>query len=278
MNSDARHRYLLGTDREELDRLHFQHRLWGDVAHAAWRAAGIGPGARVLDVGAGPGAASRDLAELVTSTGRVVAVDASPAFVEYIEASAAARGLEQLAATRGDVQDLGAVPRLEAGSFDLAYARWVLCFVPRPADVVAGVAKLLRPGGHFCVHDYFNYHSMTTAPRRASHDKVVDATARSWRESGGDPDVAGHLPRLFTQHGLEVVNVQVHQRVARPGDTMWHWARTWWRSYVPKLVTMGYLPAADRDALDADLEAMTRDHDFLVLPPVFEVLGRKRGS
>jgi SAM-dependent methyltransferase len=276
MTTQAASRYPLGTSAEELERLHFQHRLWSDAAHALWRLAGIRPGARVLDVGAGPGAAARDLAELVTSSGRVLAIDESPSFVSHVEREARERGLTQLAAVQGDVQNLAAVPRAEPASFDLAYARWVLCFTPRPEEVVRGVAALLKPGGVFCVHDYFNYVTMTTAPRRATHTRVIEATARSWRESGGDPDVAGRLPRAFAESGLVLEHLAIHQRVARPGDTMWHWARTWWRSYAPKLVGMGLITEDDHRAFEADLDAMTRENDFLVLPPVYELMGRKR--
>jgi SAM-dependent methyltransferase len=269
----APRRYPLGTDQVELERLHLQHRLWSDATHALWRQAAIGPGSRVLDVGAGPGAASFDLAQLVTSTGRVLAVDESASFVDFIRSEAQARGLSQLSAQVGDVQALEAP---EPGAFDAAYARWVLCFVPRPQDVVAGAARLLRKGGVLCVHDYFNYEAMTAAPRRKSYAEVVAATARSWRDNGGDPDVVGKLPTLLHEAGFELEHFMVHQRVARPGDTMWHWTLTWWRSYTPRLVKLGYLTETQRRAFHEDLDAMTRERDFLVQPAVYELMARRR--
>jgi ubiquinone/menaquinone biosynthesis C-methylase UbiE len=267
-------RYPLGTDRTELERLHLQHRLWSDAAHALWRRAGIRPGARVLDVGIGPGAAAFDLAELVTSSGRVVGVDASDAFVTYVRSEARERNVPQLTALLGDVQDLEAAGVARA-SFDLAYARWVLCFTRRPEDVVRGIATALAPGGVVCVHDYFGYETMTTVPRREAHARIVAATARSWRDAGGDPDVAGRLPRLFAEAGLVLEHLTVHQRLARPGETMWYWARTWWTSYAPRLVEMRYASAEDVRGLEAELDAMTSERDFLVLPPVYELMARR---
>lgn len=265
-------KYPLGTDREELERLQLQHRLWSDAAHALWRRAGIAPGMRVLDLGAGPGAATFDLAQLTTSTGRVTAVEESEAFVEHLRESARERGLAQIEARVGDVQGLDG---MEAGSFDLAYARWVLCFLPRPEAAVRGAARLLRRGGALCIHDYFNYEAMTPAPRRASYATIVQATVRSWRDNGGDPDAAGRLPGILADAGFTLEHLACHQRVARPGDTMWHWAATWWRSYAPRLVKMGYATEGDAEAFFADFEAMTRERDFLVLPPVFEMLARR---
>jgi SAM-dependent methyltransferase len=263
--------YPLGSDRAELERLHLQHQLWSDAAHSLWLRAGIGPGSHVLDVGAGPGAASFDLAHLVRADGRVLAVDGSLAFVDFLRAEAQARGLSQLQAQHADVQALET-----PGGFDAAYARWVLCFVPRVGAALDGVARALKPGGVLCIHDYFNYEAMTTAPPRASHVAVVAATAKSFREGGGDPDVVGRLPALLHERGFALEHLAVHQRIARPGDSMWHWAHTWWRSYTPKLVAMGHLSAAQEQALHADLDAMTRERDFLVLPAVYELLARKR--
>ncbi|MFO0747212.1 MAG: methyltransferase domain-containing protein [Myxococcota bacterium] len=268
-------KYPLGTDRAELERLHLQHRLWSDAAHALWKRAGILPGARVLDVGAGPGAATMDLAELVTSSGAVHAVDESERFVDHVRTQATARRVEQVTAHVGDVHALDALPELAEASFDLAYARWVLCFTASPAKVVAGIARLLAPGGALCVHDYFDYTRMTCAPRRAGYTRIVEATARSWRDNGGDPDVVARLPRLVREAGLVLEPLEVHQRIARPGDTMWHWAASWWRSYVPRLVAMGYASEADAAAIFADLDAMTRSDDFLVLPPVYELIARR---
>jgi ubiquinone/menaquinone biosynthesis C-methylase UbiE len=272
----AQRRYPLGTDRVELERLHLQHQLWSDAAHALWRRAAIGPGSRVLDVGAGPGAASLDLAQLVTASGRVLAVDESAGFVDFLTAEASARGLQQLTAQVADVQALENAAGAEPGSFDAAYARWVLCFLPRPEAAVRGAARLLRKGGVLCVHDYFNYTSMTPAPRRKSYDEVVAATARSWLQNGGDPDVVGRLPALLHEAGFELEHLEVHQRVARPGDQMWHWTLTWWRSYTPKLVAMGLLTEAQERTFHDDVAQMTRERDFISLPPVYEVMARKR--
>ncbi len=271
--SQPHREYVLGTGDDELARLGLQHRLWADAAHAAWKLAGIGLGSRVLDVGCGPGYASCDLAELVGPHGAVVGLDESPGFITRVAEQAAARGLSQL---RGQVADVQALEGL--ADFDVAYARWVLCFVPRPEAVVAGVARALRPGGRFVIHDYFNYTTMTMAPRRASHDKAVAATAASWKARGGDPDIAGRLPRLLAEVGLRVTHLAQHARVARGSDSMFAWPDTWWRTYAPKLVDMGLLEPTDCQALIADLDAIRgSETDYIVVPPVFEIVAEKLG-
>ena len=56
--------YVLGTNDEELMRLGFQHRVWGEQAFALWERAGFAPGQTIVDVGCGPGFATLDLARL----------------------------------------------------------------------------------------------------------------------------------------------------------------------------------------------------------------------
>ncbi len=268
--------YVLGTGHDELERLAFQHRLWSDAAHAAWRTARIQIGHRVLDVGSGPGYASFDLAQLVTRSGAVVGIDESSSFVEYLNRQANSRGLSQLRGVVGDVQRIPDVLR-EEPLFDLAYCRWVLCFVPDPSSVVAGIARMLRPGGRFVVHDYFNYESLAMAPKHPLHDRAVQATIASWRERGGNTDVAGDLPRILKETGFQLTSMQTHARVARPGETMFQWPQVWWRIFAPKLVKMGFMTGDEcRELLELMDRVATSDTHFIQCPLVYEFIAEKK--
>jgi protein-L-isoaspartate O-methyltransferase len=85
--------YVLGTHDEELARLGLQHRVWRPVVSDCWKKAGITAGSRVLDVGAGPGYATVDLAEIVGPAGKVVALERSTKFVRAMEEAVRARSL-----------------------------------------------------------------------------------------------------------------------------------------------------------------------------------------
>ena len=267
--------YVLGTGADELARLALQNRLWSDTAVAAWRRAGLRIGERALDVGCGPGYAAFDLANLVTPTGAVVGVDESRAFVEDANLMAKARRVSHFEARVGDVQRLRDL-LVDDAPFDFAYARWVLCFVPDPEAVIAGVAASLRAGGRLVVHDYFNYESMTMAPRRRSHDLAVAATSRAWRKAGGDPDVGQRLPAMFEAHGLQLDEVRAHVRVARGGESMFAWPDTWWRTFAPKLVEMGELEQDACDELISDLDRVAAGEGFVQCPPVYEFVATRR--
>ena len=88
----ADHDYLLGTHEEELARLGLQHRVWRPVALDCWQRAGITVGKRVVDLGAGPGYAAIDLAEIVGPTGEVVALNVrKTSFVRWKQPAMLAR-------------------------------------------------------------------------------------------------------------------------------------------------------------------------------------------
>jgi SAM-dependent methyltransferase len=265
--------YLLGTEDAELRRLGFQHRVWIREAAEAWERGGFRPGARLLDLGCGPGWATLDLAQLVGPRGSVLGVDVSERFIDGLRARAASLGMEHVEAR---VQDLDALD-VPSGSFDGAYARWVLCFLRRPERVVRAVAEALRPGGRFVVHDYSNYPALQLAPGDPAFDAVIAAVMRSWRDAGGDPCVALRVPSMMEAAGLRVVSITPVARIARPGDALWEWPRTFFDNFLPGLVSGGRLDASARADFDLLWERRSGEPGaFFATPPMTVVVGERR--
>ncbi len=73
---------------------------------AAWRRAGIRTSWRVVDVGAGPGYATLDLAEQVGPPGEVLAVERSSRFISIINQESRRRGLAQVRALEADLMEV----------------------------------------------------------------------------------------------------------------------------------------------------------------------------
>ena len=270
--------YVLGTGADESARLGLQHRLWSAATHNLWQRARVQPGMTVLDVGCGPGHAALDLAQIVGAKCRVIAIDESATFLKQLHDQENARKQHNIERVLGDVQEMLPALAEEKGKIDVAYARWVFCFVPRPEDVVKGLAQLVKPGGRVAVQDYFNYdRAMTLAPRREAFSKVVHAVAASWRSRGGDTDIMSKLPGMFLKNGFEVTDLNVVQRIARPGETMWHWPSTFWQTFLPRLLADGFITADDKAAfLEAWDEASRDPGSFVQLPPVYELIVTKK--
>jgi ubiquinone/menaquinone biosynthesis C-methylase UbiE len=272
MNSDERE-YVLGTDDAELLRLGLQHRLWGAQAFACWERAGVTPGATVLDVGAGPGFASIDLAQLVTPSGRVIAVDESERFLRHLSERARSIGISHVETRAQDVQRLD-VPD---ATVDVAYARWVLCFTPRPAEVVARVAAALKPGGVLAVQDYINWAALSLSPASDAFLRVMPAVGRSWRDHGGDPQIGGRLPAMMEASGLRVESILPLQRIARSSEPLWQWPTTFFANFIPRLVEQGLVPADDWRAMEREWAERSRDENaFFWTPSMVEIIARRR--
>jgi len=264
--------YVLGTHDAELMRLGLQHRLWSEYTFSCWYRCGIRPGSVVLDVGSGPGYTAFDLVPLVGPTGRVIAVDESERFIEYVRARSAALGVDNVETAVEDVQEL----RVPAASVDVAYARWVLCFVPKPEAVVAGVARALKPGGVFAVQDYINWAALSLSPQSDAFLRVMPSVGKSWRMHGGDPQVGQRLPAMMAAAGLEVVEIRPLQRIARPGDPLWDWPTSFFANFIPMLVERGLVTGEDWRAFQDEWAERTRDPNAVFwTPSMVEIIARR---
>ena len=270
--SETEHDYLLGTHDAELVRLGFQHRVWAGPTADAWERGGFRPGATILDVGCGPGYATLDLAQLVGSAGRVVAVDRSERFIAHLEAERGRRRLAQVETRLEDVDSLSQAPE----SVDYAFARWVLCFLPRPGELVERVAHALRPGGAFVVMDYCHYEGFCVAPRSTVIERVIAAVAESFRRAGGNADVGRDVPGMMLRAGLEVPAIRQVVRLGRPRDAVWEWPWAFFVNFLPTLVESGLITEEERLAFNRDWEQRSRDPGaYLLTPPMVEIVGVK---
>ncbi|QKK07975.1 MAG: methyltransferase domain-containing protein [Planctomycetota bacterium] len=269
--------YVLGTNPAELQRLGFQHRLWSRAAHRLWTRAGIRPGHRVLDVGAGPGFASLDFAQIVGPAGQVLGIDESEPYITFANDQARARHLTHATFAVADAAQLDALEQVEPGTFDIAYCRWLLCFVPDPEAVVAAIARALKPGGKLLVQDYFRYDTMCVAPRSDAFETVIAAIAKSWRDHGGNPDIMGTLPTIAVNRGLHIEHIdRIDPGPARPGTTMWHWPDTFWGVFLPRLAEFGYITPEQHAAFLAEWETLSANPAaYMHLPPMYELIATR---
>ena len=112
--------------------------------HAALRA-----GETVLDLGSGAGNDVFIARHEVGPEGRVLGVDMTPDMIAKARANAAKLGYDNVEFRLGEIEQLP----VEAGSVDVVISNCVLNLVPDKARAFAEMARVLRPGGRFCVSD-----------------------------------------------------------------------------------------------------------------------------
>jgi SAM-dependent methyltransferase len=124
-----------------------QIRAWLSEATAAMLdMADIRPAMRVLDLAAGAGDQSGDIARRVGPGGAVLATDISPRMLEAAAASLRAAHLTNVRTLLADGEALG----LDDANFDAAACRLGLMFLDDPLRGLQTVRRALRPGGRFC--------------------------------------------------------------------------------------------------------------------------------
>ncbi len=108
--------------------------------------ADIGPGAAVLDVAAGAGDQTLDIARRVGPGGRVLATDLSPVILALAAQNALQADLHNVQTLVADAEDMALPP----ASFDATVCRLGLMLLPNPLLCLQGMQRALRPGGRVC--------------------------------------------------------------------------------------------------------------------------------
>ncbi|HEV7862453.1 MAG TPA: methyltransferase domain-containing protein [Acidimicrobiia bacterium] len=136
--------YLLDNRQNEAgDRFEALAAVYDPMTIGHFDLLGVGPGWRCLEVGAGGGSIVRHLSDRVGPTGRVLATDLEPRFLDPLT------DLENVDVVRHDI----VVDPLPEAEFDLVHARLVLVHVPERLTALHRLVQSLRPGGWLLIED-----------------------------------------------------------------------------------------------------------------------------
>jgi ubiquinone/menaquinone biosynthesis C-methylase UbiE len=263
--------YILGTDTEELHRLGVQHQVWAEEAQQGWRLAQFTAGQTLLDLGCGPGFCTKELAYIVGSTGKVIGIDRSSAFIAHLEQL---RNLHHLK-IEGILADFDEM-RLQPESLDGMYCRWALAWLPNPEEILKKVYDALKPGGKMVIHEYYDWSTHQTEPHNPALAKAIAAALKSFKNSDGEIDIGRQLPIMLHSLGMKVTNIRLMPKIAIPQTLIWQWPKTFYYSYYPRLVEMGYLTQEEvTTALAAFSEMETTAGATLCCPLMVEIIAEK---
>ena len=224
--------------------------------------AGVGDGQRVLDVGCGPGALTRELVARL-GPGAVAGVDPSSSFVT------AAR-------QRNPGVDLrvAAAEELPFGDheFDAALAQLVVHFMADPVAGLREMARVTRPGGAVaaCVWDHAGGQGPLGVFWHAVH--ALDPDARDESDLAGARE--GHLAELFAAAELEEIEqTLVAVDVVHPSF------EEWWEPFTlgvgPAGAYVSGLAGDQRDRLREQCRSLLPHPPFTVTAKAWAVRGRQ---
>ncbi len=180
------------------------------------------PGCRILDVGCGPGTAGLSLATRGVRDVTIVGVDLA---LDKLSTAIAARGPDRmhLAFAAGDAATLP----FSCASFDSTFCVAVLQHANHVSEPVHEFARVTRPGGRILVVEPDNsaryWFSSVESGMQAFEigSRFYNAVALS-RGDTTDPAIGPKLPRIFAEHGIQPLTVQMFPvSVTRIGNPPW---------------------------------------------------------
>ena len=211
---------------------------------------GVSDGWHCLEVGFGAGGVALWLAGQVGSTGRVVAVDLDPRFLD-------GHGRANLDVRKHDIL----ADPLEEAAFDLAHARAVLEHIPDRQRALERMITAVRPGG-WLVLEAIDFGGVMAAAMAHYTDPpeygpMYERTGRALEAvlaaAGGDANFGARLVRTLTDAGL--VNIAAEARTPLVAGGTENWVPGTVEQLAGHLVSTGLVTASDIESF----LAMTAD-------------------
>jgi len=188
---------------------------------------------------------------------QVVGIDKSPEQVEQARRQAEALGLTNVRfAVAGAYQ-----PGLPPASFDLAYCRLVLMHLARPAEALAAMHDLVRPGGRVACEEMDLGHAVCDPPSTRM-DRLFELNVALGERRGVHFRLGRSLHRLFHDVGLPPPELSASFPLVLRGETK----RLLGMSFVefaPALVQEGLAPQDEVDAIAAESLRLADDDTTL---------------
>ncbi len=258
--SPASQPYLHGFSAAERERLHRQARIVEQRVHERIDLCRV---RCLLEVGSGVGAQSEILLRRWPDM-NLVCVEANA------DNLAAARehldGLGEWAQGRYRLE-LGDAARLELepGMCDGAFLCWILEHVPDPAQVLAEVRRVLRPGSPVVVTEVQNasFFLSPYSPRTLAYWSAFNAHQY---DLGGDPFVGAKLGNLLQRVGYHDIRAEVrpilldNRAPAERAEFIEYWSELL-LSGAPGLIAEGRVTPDDALAMRAELRRVAHDPD-----------------
>lgn len=232
---------------------------------AAYLLPHLTPGQTLLDVGAGPGTITADLAERV-APGRVTALEATTAALDLSRAELGARGIEADFVV-GDVHALD----LPDDSFDVVHAHQVLQHVTDPVQALREMRRVCKPGGVVAARDS-DYAGFVWYPALPALDRWMELYQQTTRDNRGEANAGRKL--LSWAHAAGFTDVTSSAAVwcfASPEDRD-YWGGMWadrilGSAFATQLLDEGRATQQDLEEISAAFRTWTADPDawFTVL-------------
>jgi SAM-dependent methyltransferase len=256
--------YTLESNGREQRRLRTQAESLREHTMALLEPIEVAPKARAVDLGCGPGGAIEILSELVGAHGHVVGVELDETSVGSARTLIRKCGLGNVEIVRADARDTG----LPSSSFDLVHVRLLLVNLAAPEEVVAEMARLVRPGGYVAVLEP-DVGLGVCYPPDPSLARLTELLTIAYRLSGADLYLGRRLPQLLANAGLEKIAVQARAEVCPSGHPQRTVCVDLVQNMRSKILHWGLIDERELDQLDHAARGHLDDPYTMSLPVTY---------
>jgi ubiquinone/menaquinone biosynthesis C-methylase UbiE len=190
--------YIHARDAEEYQRLRDQALMWQRATEEVLDRIGLALGMSVLDVGSGPGAVMRLIADRVGPEGSVTGIEIDAKLGAQALSDLRARGGAKFSQIDANVLELETVP---GGPFDLVYCRLFLMHMQEPVAVLEKMASWTKPGGVVAAQE-FDVGSIAVEPLCPAMGEFNRLFESVFRAHGRNLRAGRQLPMQFEAAGI----------------------------------------------------------------------------
>lgn len=199
------------------------------------------PGLRVLDIGCGTGAITKDIAHIVGPTGYVMGIDNTESFIA--EGKSLYPTIQNLELVHADLLDLDVTDK-----FDLIVSARTFQWISTIDKAIDKVKSLLKPHGQVSILDY-NHEMIEWKPKVPASMQNFYTMFLMWRRDAGMNNRIGFdLIEILEEHGFDhvtVFNADEHYERSNPIhlDHIKIWSKV---AGSKQMVEEGYISDEDR--------------------------------
>jgi SAM-dependent methyltransferase len=183
----------------------------------------------------------------------------------------AQRGLDGVEIVEADARHTG----LPDGSFDVVHARTLLINVPEPAEVLAEMVRLARPGG-WVVSVEPDCETGIFYPPHPAFERLAEIFTVVFSRNGADPLIGRRLGELYRHAGLQEVSLEARAGVYPHGHSRRTIRPDLIRTLRPQILALRIANEQELDELDAAARQHLNNPDVVAMPSLnFLACGRK---
>jgi ubiquinone/menaquinone biosynthesis C-methylase UbiE len=249
----------MGSSDRERQRLMRQGGILREFLASAFRAAGIHPGMRVLDLGSGAGDVAMLAADLVGPTGSVVGIERDGASVAWATKRITEAGYKNIRLQSTEFHEFA-----DAAAFDALVGRFILMYLPDPTATLRHLAQSLCPGATIAFMEPDFTADSRIIPEMPQFRVCATWVSEALRRSGARIDMGMHLHATYRAAGFVDTATEVtHLSGCGFSREMADFFAETIRSILPKLIQYGIATREEVqiDTLADRMEAACRGAD-----------------